>query len=176
MYTIKFLNGTTKEFDSLVGADLSGADLGGTTLEGADLEGANLCGANLWGAKLGGADLRGASLERANLGGVDLFGADLNGANLWRANLKGANLCGASLEGVSLGKADLTFCKNIISFTLGKHLGFMVLDSKYVQIGCEGHSLSYWLENYEKMGLARGYYEEDIKVHSSLIKWLETIV
>jgi uncharacterized protein YjbI with pentapeptide repeats len=46
-YKIKFLDGSTKEFYSLVGANLSGADLFGTNLSGANLFGANLIGANL---------------------------------------------------------------------------------------------------------------------------------
>jgi hypothetical protein len=66
-YKIKFLDGSTKKFDSLVGADLAGA---------------NLIGANLNKANLRGVDLRGADLFRANLTGADLYNAALYGANL----------------------------------------------------------------------------------------------
>ena len=47
---IKFLDGTEREFESLVDADLRGANLSGANLYGADLHSANLRGANLYGA------------------------------------------------------------------------------------------------------------------------------
>lgn len=37
-YTIKFLGGTEKEFDSLAGADLTGADFEGANIEEAITE------------------------------------------------------------------------------------------------------------------------------------------
>jgi len=48
MYKIKFLDGTEKEFDSLVEVNLGGADLRG---------------ADLWGVNLGGANLKEADLS-----------------------------------------------------------------------------------------------------------------
>ncbi len=42
MYTIKFLNGTTKTFETLQGADLRNANLRNANLRYADLSGANL--------------------------------------------------------------------------------------------------------------------------------------
>lgn len=62
MYKITYLDGTVKEFESLILADLSRAnlieaDLSGAYLRGADLREANLSGADLRGAYLSGADL-----------------------------------------------------------------------------------------------------------------------
>lgn len=79
---ISFLDGSTKEFKTLLWANLRGADLQGANLRWADLQGADLQGANLQ-----GAHLRGANLQEA-----DLRWADLQGANLRGANLRGANL------------------------------------------------------------------------------------
>jgi hypothetical protein len=67
-YKIKFLDGSTKEFDSLIG----------THLDGADLRVENLSKANLFGADLEGANLYGADLSKANLFGTYLFGANLS--------------------------------------------------------------------------------------------------
>ena len=146
MHKIKFLDGTEKEFDSLVGANLYGADL-----KGADLYGANLKGADLRGADLVGADLRGAALRGADLIGADLTGADLRGA-------------------------DLEDCYNIIGFYLGKHFGYIVLDSQYVKIGCEGHQLDYWLENYEEIGQRNNYCEAVIKRYGIQLKALKEMI
>ena len=79
---IKFFDGTTQEFVSLVGADLRGANLRGVDLQRADLQRADLHGANLRGANLQYANLRGANLQRANLRWANLWGADLRGVNL----------------------------------------------------------------------------------------------
>ena len=141
MHKIKFLDGTEKEFDSLVGANLYGADLKG---------------ADLYGANLKGADLVGADLEGADLVGADLIGADLTGADL-----RGA---------------DLEDCYNIIGFYLGKHFGYIVLDSQYVKIGCEGHQLDYWLENYEEIGQRNNYCEAVIKRYGIQLKALKEMI
>ena len=158
MYRIKFLNGSVKEFDSLVGANLKRANLRGVNLRGANLRGANLVGANLVRANLVRANLVGANLWKANL-----EGADLEGADLWGADFRGANLVGA----------NLTYCTNIIGFYLGEHFGFMVIDSKYVRIGCEGYQLDYWLENYEEIGRDNNYRESSIKMYGVLLKLLK---
>ena len=71
---IKFKNGKTKEFETLIKANLSGADLSGADLSGADLSGADLSKANLYEANLYEADL-----SKANLSGADLSKANLSG-------------------------------------------------------------------------------------------------
>ena len=88
---IKFFDGTTQEFVSLVGADLRGANLRG-------------------------ADLRGADLQRVDLQGADLPRVDLQGANLQRANLRWANLWGADLRGVNLNNAQFTPSSILLAF------------------------------------------------------------
>lgn len=74
MYKINFLDGTTKEFETLIEADLRRANLREADLRRADLRVSNLYKANLEGADLRGVDLRGADLEGANLRGANLEG------------------------------------------------------------------------------------------------------
>lgn len=57
VYKIKYGDGTEKEFECLVGADLSEADLSEADLSGADLRGVILSWTDLRGANLRGADL-----------------------------------------------------------------------------------------------------------------------
>ena len=140
------------------------ADLRGANLEGANLEGANLEGANLECANLKWANLIRASLIRADLDGADLRGANLEGANLEGANLEGANLEGANREDAMGIKAR---------WEEGSRHGLLFLlyqeNKKQLQIGCEIHSLEYWLENYKDIAeeykdvSANGYNEEQIK-------------
>jgi hypothetical protein len=104
---IKYLDGSVKTFDSLVGADLYGANLRSANLYGANLSSANLSCANLSSANLSCADLRSANLSCANLSSADLRGADLRGADLRSADLRSANLSCADLRSANLSSANL---------------------------------------------------------------------
>ena len=94
-----------------------------------------------------------------------LDGTEKEFETLVRTNLEGADLYGANLEGAT----------NIISFTYGQHLGIFVIDAAYVKIGCEGHSLSYWLENYEKIGQGNNYNDQQIREYGHQLKLLDVI-
>ena len=152
--TIKFLDGTTKEFESLRGANLSGAYLKCADLRSADLRGADLSG----------ADLRDANLIGANLEGVDLRGANLRGANLRGVDLRGAYLIDANLIGAYLYNTD------IITFQFGKHLAIYFEGN--LQIGCEYHSLEHWVNNFEQIGKDSYYNDKEIKQYGNFIKGL----
>ena len=110
---------------------------------------AYLGGADLGGAYLGGADLRGAYLGGADLGGADLGGADLRGADL-----RGA---------------DLSFCSDIISFTLGKHFGFYQISSGYLKIGCKGMAIGDWTP---EIGTNNDYSSTEVSIYSIQIEAL----
>jgi uncharacterized protein YjbI with pentapeptide repeats len=145
MISVKFLNGSTRDFASLSGANLRAADLCTANLSDANLSDANLCGANLsganlCGANLCGADLRAADLSRADLRGANLWDADLCGANLRAANLCGAdlcgadlhlaNLCGADLRGADLRGADLQDALGLAAFKVAPEAGAFIAFKK----------------------------------------------
>ena len=157
-------------------ANLEGAKLGGANLEGADLRYANLEGADLRYANLGGANLEGANLRYANLEGADLRGANLEGANLRCANLEGANLrCanleGANLEGANLRYADLEGANGIelpiFNITGTVHSLFYIGNN--IKIGCEEHSVNFWIENYKSIGEKNDYSPEQIEEYKKYI-------
>ncbi len=160
-------------------ADLSGANLRGADLGGADLSRANLERIDLSTAYLGDADLRGANLRMANLWEAQLIEANLREANLWNANLKRANLSDANLRdadlsetnlrGADLTGADLTNCRGVIYFGAGKQLAFYTSHNNYLKIGCEGHDIDYWIDNYAEIGKAEGWDESDIRTYGTLI-------
>jgi hypothetical protein len=109
---------------------------------------------------------------RADLSGANLVHASLSGADLSRANLSGANLSGASLYGASLYGANLTKTildgKKITSFQFGRHLAIYTgLDE--IVIGCHRHDLRHWLTNFEKIGRANNYTDEQIEAYGKFI-------
>ena len=133
--------------------------------------------ADLTEADLTGADLTGANLTEANLTEANLRGADLIGANLRYANLIGAHLRYANLIGVNLRYAYLSDTE-VYTLSLGKHFVFAHFgnqydEGSYVKIGCEGHSLKYWLENYEDFGEQYKYTNKEIEIYEMMLNLLE---
>lgn len=170
VYTIKFKDGRTEEFKTLVGADLQGADLRDADLRNVNLQSADLRDANLW-----NADLRDADLWRANLWDADVCNADLRGANLRNADLRNANVWCADLRGANLRGADFENCKlrhteGIVTANFGRHTA--VAWSEGVNIGCLSHSYEEWLSpNFiETVGKENNYNEEQIKAYKKFIK------
>ena len=88
--------------------------------------------------------------ERANLRGADLRDADLRDANLRDANLWGAT------------------GKNFYIGYFGQH--FCVAAGDYIVIGCERHTIKYWLENYQAIGKNNSYSEKEIAMYGAWIK------
>lgn len=126
-------------------------------------------------ADLSDADLRSADLKGANLKGADLIYADLSGADLEGANLRGANLRYANLRGADLEGANLIGTKGILSFILGRHLGFSFTHENitYVKIGCECHTLEYWLLKVEAIGEVNGYSSSEIQDYSDMLTLIQ---
>ena len=169
MYKIKFINGSVREFASLVGANLRGADLKGANLKGADLKYADLRHAGLR-----YADLRDANLSGAKLVGADLSYADLSGADLRDANLSGASLRGADLRKANLSGADLGFCKGVVGFSGGKHFafGFKYDGRTYVKIGCKTLDVRTWQEKFECIGEEESYGKDNTKRYGAFINMI----
>jgi hypothetical protein len=141
------------------GAVLHDANFCGVDLRGADFSGAVLCGADFRGADLRGADFSGAVLCGADFRGAVLCGADFSGAVLCGADFRGAVLCGVKMD------------KEIIFFNFNKHVLQKIDDE--IRIGCEAHSIQYWLENYVEIGKENYYTDEEIRRYGNFIKKLE---
>ena len=156
------------------------ADLIGADLEGVDLRDANLTCASLEGAYLKGADLRFANLRFTNF-----IGANLRGAYLTDADLEGAVLEGADLEGADLKGANLSYTKLDGANLEGTGVYFFkgpkddaIYNSKddILYIGCQVHSLEYWLKNYVDIGKEHGYTDEEIEAYGQWFKSLKELL
>jgi hypothetical protein len=42
-----------------------------------------------------------------------------------------------------------------------------------IQIGCEIHSIEYWIENYKKIGLVNSYSDEQIEEYGEYIRMIQ---
>ena len=135
-------------------ADLRDDDLRNADLRGANLAGANLSGANLRNANLIGADLRGDNLRYADLEGADLRDADLSYSDLTGAKLKDTG---------------------VYFFKGPKDFGIYNSKDDKLYIGCQVHSLDYWLKNYVDIGKEHEYSDEEIEAYGQWIKSLKEI-
>ena len=120
--------------------------------------------ADLSDANLRNADLRDANLMFANLISTDLVGARLNNADLRGANLRFADLLGANLENTG-----------IYFFKGPQNNGIYNSKDNKLYIGCEIHSLDYWLENYVAIGKKHEYTDEEIETYGQWIKSLKEL-
>ena len=98
-----------------------------------------------------------------------LVGADLRYADLRHANLRGANLVGANLIG-----ADLKYTKGIYTIQLDRAL--IIVHATQVQIGCEKHSIDYWLEYYKEIGKKNEYTDKQIEIYGKQLDVIELLL
>jgi len=165
---------------NLSGADLREANLSGAYLSRAYLSRADLRDADLSGAYLRDADLRDAYLSRADLRDADLSGAYLSRAYLSRADLRDADLSGAYLSRANLRDADLSGAKTDAATKMDRW-SLVIVGSRHVitatdrlvAIGCQRHSLDWWLENYKTVGSESGYSAEEIEEYGGHLKRIE---
>ena len=95
-------------------------------------------------ADLTRANLSGANLSSANLSGANLYGANLSSANLYSANLTRANLYGADLTRANLYGVSGCNCDYLVSLFIDTYPVVYTFDT--MQIGCEKHLISEWLD------------------------------
>jgi hypothetical protein len=123
-------------------------------------------------------DLRGVDLRGVDLTDVNLSYANLEGADLYNANLTDVNLSYTNLEGAKLNGADLrfTYLRNakLKHMIIRGSMDTAIATKDQIQIGCEIHSIEYWIENYKKIGVANKYSAEQIDEYEKIIKMIKT--
>jgi len=112
-YTVKFLDGSAKLFDTLVEQDLRGADfrledLTGVSFTGSDCTDASFSDATLTRAGFCEANCTGASFVEANCTKADFRGANCTGANFYEANCTVADFRQATLTRADFRDANCT--------------------------------------------------------------------
>ena len=112
-----------------------------------------------------GADLRDANLRGANLTDANLRGADLRGADL-----RGANLTGADLENT---KGTDGYCFLTAQFGKGQ---IIATSGEAVSIGCETHTISHWVENYNEIGKKHDYTPLEIEDYGDALRLMKKIL
>jgi hypothetical protein len=115
------------------------------------------------------------SLQGAYLRDADLRDADLQGADLRWADLRGANLRDADLQGADLRGAYLAQCKQYVAVIRGSRNSIVVIDDD-ICIGCQRMTLAEWLEQFEAVGRAAGYTQQQIAEYGIYLKAIRDVL
>jgi len=99
------------------------------------------------------------------INGADLREADLLGANLRGADLREADLLGANLYGANLPIVHIKGTANLLQYL-----------TENITIGCEFHSLEYWLIMYDVIGRENNYTESQIEEYGNYIKSIKNMM
>jgi len=119
-------------------------------------------------------DLYKMDLSYSILSYTDLSYTDLSNSYLFKSDLSHSDLSNSDLSGVDLTGANISniIGKRIITFQGNKHFAYYV--DGYIKIGCEYHTLDYWIKNYERIGTEAEYSSEDIESYGNWIKSIKT--
>lgn len=132
-------------------SDFRSSNMAFSSFSYCDFSRANLCGAYLFDSELIGCDFRCADFSKANLSRSDLYGS-----NLSSSNLSGANL---------------SFCKNIISLNLGRHVAvYYFYKNHRMKIGCLDFPIETWVRQFKSIGRSNNYSDDEIQIYGDFIK------
>jgi len=149
--------------------DLSNSDLYDSNLSHSDLSRTNLSMTNLYNTNLSNSNLFNSNLSDSNLSRSDLSNSNLSYSNLSRSDLSYSDLSRSDLYGANISNI---IGKRIITFQGNKDFAYYV--DGYIKIGCEYHTLDYWIKNYERIGTEAEYSSEDIESYGNWIKSIKT--
>ena len=127
-------------------------------LSGVDLSNHDLTGGDLTGSSLKGANLKNCTLKSMSLSGVDLKDADISGANFHGCDFRGAGLNGVPLMRFQYQRDEA-------------HYQF----DGMIRVACEYYSVDHWVENYQAIGEANQYTDEQIEMYGEFFKWCKRL-
>ena len=141
-------------------------------LNDAQLNDAKLNNAELNYAELNNAQLNNAKLNDAQLNNAKLNDAQLNNAKLNNAQLNYAELNNAKLNNAQLNYAELNNAQGKVFYIayFGHH--HCIATATHISIGCERHTVKYWLKNYKEIGLKYGYSKSELTMYGA---WIKTV-
>jgi hypothetical protein len=113
-----------------------------------------------------------AKLNDAQLNNAELNNAQLNNVKLNNAQLNAAELNNAKLNNAQLNYAELNNAQGKVFYIayFGHH--HCIATATHISIGCERHTVKYWLKNYKEIGLKYGYSKSELTMYGA---WIKTV-
>ena len=145
-------------------AIIRGGNFWGGTFSGGDFWGGNFSGGNFWGGDFSGGNFRGGDFwggdfSGGNFWGGNFSGGDFSGGNFWGGNFWGGNFRGGNFWGG-------TYEVSMLQIQGSKHFCYAYFSEKdnsvCLGIGCERHTIEWWIENYASTGQDESYTAEQV--------------
>ena len=95
-----------------------------------------------------------------------------NGISFNYAKLNDAQLNNAKLNNAQLNYAELNNAQGKVFYIayFGHH--HCIATATHISIGCERHTVKYWLKNYKEIGLKYGYSKSELTMYGA---WIKTV-
>ena len=121
----------------------------------------------------GGAISGGEIYGSARISGCEIYGGEIYGGVIsggvisGSARIYGGEISGGVISGGVISKTPLQI--------QGSRDFLIVISNEFISIGCQCHSLEYWLENYIEIGHDYNYSESQIAEYSEYFKLIEKL-
>jgi hypothetical protein len=134
-------------------------------------EKAMIWGGVIWGGVIWGGEIWGGEIRGGEIRGGEIWGGVIRGGVIWGGEIWGGEIRGGVHE---YGKLEIS----LLQIQGTKHFCYARFseDEKTIElgIGCERHSIEWWLENYELTGKCESYEQEEISEYYEYIRLFAT--
>jgi hypothetical protein len=145
------------------GGDFYGGNFRGGDFHGGDFHGGDFHGGDFYGGNFRGGDFHGGDFYGGNFRGGDFHGGDFHGGNFYGGNFRGGNFRGGDFRGGNFygGYYEVS----MLQIQGSKHFCYAYFEddgSICLGIGCERHSIEWWIESYSEIGNNENYTAEQV--------------
>ena len=141
------------------GGDFRGGNFHGGNFHGGDFRGGDFHGGYFHGGYFRGGDFYGGDFYGGNFRGGDFYGGNFHGGYFHGGNFYGGNFYGGNFRG---GDYEVL----MLQIQGSKHFCYAYFseedNSVCLGIGCERHTIEWWLENYASIGQEENYTDEQV--------------
>ena len=135
------------------GGDFRGGNFYGGNFHGGYFNGGDFRGGNFHGGNFHGGNFRGGNFRGGNFRGGNFHGGDFHGGDFHGGNFRGGNFHGGDYE------------VSMLQIQGSKHFCYAYFEddgSICLGIGCERHSIEWWIESYSEIGNNENYTAEQV--------------
>ena len=132
--------------------------------EKANFYGGYFHGGDFYGGDFRGGDFRGGDFRGGDFYGGDFYGGDFRGGNFHGGYFHGGDFRGGDFHGGYFHGGDYEVL--MLQIQGSKHFCYAYFseedNSVCLGIGCERHTIEWWLENYASIGQEENYTDEQV--------------
>ena len=166
-------------------AVIRGGDFSGGTFRGGTFRGGTFSGGDFWGGDFRGGTFRGGTFSGGDFRGGDFWGGTFSGGDFWGGDFRGGDFWGGTFMGGTFMGGDFrggdfwggdfwggTYEVSMLQIQGTQHFCYAYPQedgSICLGIGCERHSIEWWIENYASIGQEKNYTAEQVDEYKMYI-------